>query len=372
MKFTFVIVAVILIGVLGFVIDAQSRTPVIRPESQPGGCTIFAAGRVEGATQEIELRFQLSGRIEELLVEEGQLVQKGEVLLRLIDAQYRHEAALAAADVKLAEAQLERLINGARPQERAVAAALYRAKLAELELAKLSWKRTDKLRADRTVTQQKVDNDRIRVATLMGEVEAARARMELLEAPARLDEIHMDEARVLAAKARLELANVRLERTRLRAPCRGRILEIDVETGELTGPESLDPAIVLADTSSFRVRAFVEELDAPRVQVGMKAKIVADGLPGQELEGHVTRSSLRMGHKEIWTDQPNERFDTKTREVWIEIKESQSLVVGLPVDVMIDPDPIAPIATEPVRSEGMKPDGSSSSEPETIAQLQPT
>jgi len=158
-----------------------------------------------------------------------------------------------------------------------------------------------------------------------------------MEAPAREDEVLMAKARIEAAKANLELAKMRLERTELRAPCRGQILKVDVEIGELTGPESRKAAMIMADTTQYHVRAFIEEMDAPRVKVGMIADIVADGLPGEKLKGRVTRLSPRMGTKHLWSDRPTERYDTKTREMWIQLEEKKSMVVGLRVDVMIDP-----------------------------------
>jgi hypothetical protein len=84
------------------------------------------------------------------------------------------------------------------------------------------------------------------------------------------------------------------------------------------------------------VRAFVEELDAPRVALGMKAVVVADGLPDQQLLGQISKLSPRMTAKQIWSDDPAERYDTKAREVWIDLKTSSPLVVGLRVDVRID------------------------------------
>ena len=209
-------------------------------------------------------------------------------------------------------------------------------------MAELSWQRTSKLRRVNAVTQEEADRDRIAVATLQGEVAAAKARLDLLQAPARADEVRMEQARVQAAKARLELAQVQLERTKLRAPCGAQVLKIDAEVGELTGPDSAEPVAILADTSTIRVRAFVEEMDAPRVQVGMPATVVTDGLPGVEFKGRVYRVSPRMSRKELWSDHPAERYDTKTRELWIELEQAQGLVVGLRVDVVIDTRPATP------------------------------
>jgi len=379
-KYLLLALGVVLVAALGLTIDVRSRTPIRRDEDRRGQENVISAtGCIEGAAPEAALRPQLSGRIAEVLVHEGQMVAAGEVLLRLDDAEYRQEVALAAADVNVAEAQLQRLLSGAHPQERSEATALYEAKKSESDGAERTYKRLSELRQSRAISEQEADNQRARVAALRAEVEAAKAHLDLLQSPAREDEVAIARARIEAAKARLDLAQVQLDRTQLRAPSGGQILKRGVEPGELAGPNSTSPAIVLADISRYFVRAFVEELDAPRVQVGMLAKIAADGLPGQELKGRVTRLSPRMGHKELHSDQPAERFDTKTRDVWIELEPGPPLVVGLRVDVTIDADCrtpkdaqchtsedaqcSTPEAAEPTQSEKDKPDSQPAAEP---------
>ena len=191
------------------------------------------------------------------------MVKADDVLLAIDDQQYRHEEALAAAKLRLAEAEFDRIVNGARSQQRTEAAALLRAKQAELERAELAWKRIDGLREAKAVSQQEADNQRTLVSSLAAEVEAALARRDLAEAPARDDEMAMARARIEAAKAQWELAKVQLDRTRLRAPIAGQILAVDTRVGELAGPDSPKPVVTMADTTTLRVRAFVEELDAP-------------------------------------------------------------------------------------------------------------
>jgi len=338
---------------LGLIIDAQSRTSVKRSPTQPQQYMIYAQGRIEGSTPEIELRPQLAGRITRVYVEEGQLVEAGNVLLTLDDRQYRCEVALGAAELKLAKARLDRLLNGAHPQQRTEARALYHAKLAELERARLSWQRIKNLREARAVSQQEADNQRALLDALTAEVAAARARLGRLEASARADEVQMEKARVQAANAQVELAKVRQDQTILRAPCRGQILKVDCRAGELTGPGAAEPAVVMADTARYYVRAFIEEMDAPRVKLGMTATITADGLPGPGLKGRVIRLSPRMGRKELWSNYPTERHDTKTREIWIELENGESLLLGLRVDVVIDPKSSTPVTAESPTTESI-------------------
>ena len=335
-RFLLLVTALGLVGVLGFVIDVHSRTEVNYPEYPTTPQAVYALGRVEGLTPEIDLRAQVIGRVDQLLVEEGQRVETGTVLLRFDDEQLRCEVARAEAELDLAQAQLENLLAGARPQQRSEAAAKHRAKLAELEQAELTWKRFSGLLDASAVSRQEADKHRTAVAALTAEAEAAKAQWELIQAPPREDEVHMQKARIQAAKAHLGLARAQLDRTSLRAPVGGQVLKINVHLGELTGPNSGEPAVVLADTKSFRVRAFVEELDAPRIRVGMTATVTADGLPGGEFSGRVVRLSPYMSRKVLWSDHPAERYDTKTREVWIDLAEGQGMIVGLRVDVMID------------------------------------
>ena len=300
---------------------------------------IYATGIVEGATQDIELRFEQPGRVREILVTESQWVNGGDVLVRLDSERQQQEVALAWSRLELAKAELERVRNGARAEEREEAAALSRVAEARMAQAVRNLQLNQQLRLQRAVTQQETDDQQSLVDTSRSELEAAQARLKKLEAPARLDEVHAAEARVAGAEAELSLAKIGLSKTELRAPCRGRVLDINGKPGELSGPEAPEPIAVLSDTSTGRVRAYVEELDAPRVQLGMVARITTDGRPNASLAGRVVSISPRMVKKSMSTDRPNELYDTKVREVLVELEPVKSVIVGLRVDVEFEVNP---------------------------------
>jgi multidrug efflux pump subunit AcrA (membrane-fusion protein) len=100
----------------------------------------------------------------------------------------------------------------------------------------------------------------------------------------------------------------------------------------LLHPEAETASIVLVDVSQLRVRAFVEEIDAPRLRTGMPATVTSDGLPGQVYEGTVSVVSPRMTAKHTFSGAANEVYDTMVREVLVEVPNAPKLI-GLRVDV---------------------------------------
>jgi HlyD family secretion protein len=297
---------------------------------------IYASGIVEGRTEEVHLRPEQVGRVTQVLVAPGKCVEAGDVLVRLDDDRQRQEVALAKANVEFAIAELERLNNGARAVEREEAHALHRAAKSRLDQAVRTWNRIAQLRNQQAISQQEADDQQAQVDTLRAELEAAASRVRQIEAPARADEVRSATARVKAAEAHLELAQIGLTKTELRAPGRGCVLDVNVEPGEFTGPDAPEPLVVLSDTTVMRVRAYVEELDAPRVQIGMQAQVTADGIPNTTFTGIVVSISPCMADKSVDAGRPNELYDTKVREVLLELDNATQLIVGLRVDVSFD------------------------------------
>jgi len=334
-KFMFLTIGFALIASLGLLVGAQSEPLVKHVEPPSQLTTIYAPGRFEGASPSIELRSYHRGTVEEILVRAGEKVAANQPLLTIDSASFRNDLALARAELATAQAELQKLENGAHILEQREAEALYAAKLATQRRAELNLDRVQRLRVDGAVPQKELDDQLSLVAALQAEANAAKSRMDLLLAPPREDELEIARSRVAVMAAKVSAAELQLERTVLKSPVAGQVLQINVEKGELSSPNAETPVIVMADTSKYHVRAFVEELDAPRIKIGMPAQISADGLD-QQLSGRVVRVSPHMTKKQLWSDRPTERFDTKSREVWIELSQNEPHVIGLRMDVTID------------------------------------
>ena len=345
--FSLMVIAVV-VAALGNRITAPQSVARVEQSQTAALSRIYAAGRVEGATSRIELRPPLSGRVTEVFVTEGQEVTAGQVLLSQDDRHFIHQVDLASAELAAARAELQRLLNGPTDHELGEAAAMYEAKVAELKHTQLTWDRIGQLHQASAIPAQQADDQRSHARRGSNPTwPRQRPDLDNLKTQPRADEVRLAETRVSAAQARLDWMQAELDRTQLKSPIAGQILRVDAKAGEMTGPNSPEAAIVMADLSRLTVRAYVEELDAPRIRVGMPATITADGVPGHEFPGRVVRVSPMMGPKSIRSDDPAERHDTKAREVWIDLTgPTEGLIFGLRVDVFFELEE-PPLASRP-------------------------
>lgn len=330
---------VLLVGGIAFYIDARSRPVRLpqapRPVAEP--LPVYAAGSIEGATEPIALRPEVAGQVVAVHCAPGKRVHAGDLLVELdtTELQARLAEAKAAADAALA--RLAELVNGPRPEEleaarQRVLAARARAKLYEVRYQRLLslWERNGARR-------EEVDDEQQRYLAAAAEHAAAVAEYELLQAGSRLEQRQAAEAEVAAAQARVRQLETLLAKSNVRAPVSGIVADVNCRVGEIIGPATANPPILLIDDSRSRVRAFVEEYDVPRVQPGARARIAVDGMPDQTFTGTVSEIEGVVKPKTFVTFEPGERYDTRVLEVWIDLDEPVRLPVGLRVDVTIEP-----------------------------------
>ncbi|MFL5245600.1 MAG: HlyD family secretion protein [Gemmataceae bacterium] len=296
---------------------------------------VAANGVVEGAQPEVSIRPEIAGTITNIFFRENHSVKKGDLLIELQNDSQKEQVALTKAEVTIAKATLDRLINGERPERRRAVAAIEKSKLALAEQAKADYDRGKRL-GNGQISKEQLDADYFKMLRAQAEYDSAKAEKELVEAPAQVDEVNAAKGRVESAQAKLRLAESELAKTRLVAPCNGTVLQVYAEPGEMAGPTSVQPVLIMADLSKRRIRAFVEELDASRVKTGQRVTIDADALPGRELTGVVAITVPRMGKRSLQSDAPGEYKDLYYRETLIDVDGQDDLPPNLRVRVLID------------------------------------
>lgn len=252
------------------------------------------AGTVK-ACRRAKLSPQGGGQIAHLRVREGDRVQAGQVLLELWNADLAAQAQLAEEQIRTTRAH----------RGEACAAA---------EAARREAKRQQQLAAQGFISEAKVD--------------AAVSEADVREAACRAAD-----AEIAAAQARLETARASLSRTVLKAPFAGIVAEVTGEQGEYATPSPpgipTPPAVDLIDDACLYVTAPIDEVDAPRIKVGLPARIALDAFPGKHFAGRVKRIAPYVLEVE------KQARTVEVEVAFTEPVETRTLLVGYSADAEI-------------------------------------
>jgi HlyD family secretion protein len=320
------------------------ETPKAAPAPQRPAWAASAPGRVEPAGGEIRMSAQVPGRVTEVLVGVNDKVTAGDLLIRLADEDLAARANAARAEVAVRKRDRDNETVGRAAQDRRSA----EDKVADGE-QKLSFAREDldralKLKRDAAGAATEIDRSRDAVAKAGDQLEQARTNLRKVmsndaPAPTRL------EAALAAARAELSLAEAALERTRIRAPSNGAILQINAKVGETVAPSPENLLVVLGDVTSLRVRAEFEERDIGKVRVGQGAVVRSDAFPGKDFEGSVSSLARSLGPSKLGQRGPRRPTDIDVLEVFIDLTGQPPLLPGMRVDVFLKADASQPSAT---------------------------
>jgi HlyD family secretion protein len=349
---TLIIVIIVVVGAfLGFRTFRENQNQQIqagletfKAERGKLTATIGASGSVE-TNQSDTIAFQTTGIVKTVFVEQGDEVQKGQVLADLepgslstqlilaradlasarkaLDALYDTDQARADAQLKVANAQnaLEDAEykwyvqqEGNRASGETIAAAQANLVLAQNEVdkaqheySKYSGRPEDDpvralARSNLAAARQKRDSilrnlnwylgypSETDQAILDAELEVARTNLQDAEKELEKIESGPDPEDIAAAEARIDAAEANLALSEIRAPFNGTITAVDIKPGDSVTPNQ--PVLELADLSRLFVAADVSEVDVNRIEAGQEVQVTFDADLGQEYEGEVVRVGL--------------------------------------------------------------------------------
>ena len=232
---------------------AEARVQVV--EKRDLTATVTASGNVR-ARRKVDISSDISARVAELLIDEGEDVEEGQVLLRLDPSRYEAAVNRSLANLKQSQAQVAQSRANFVRAER------------EAERKALLWERDSLL-----VSRQEVENAQTDLDVQSSLLEAA-------------------DFGVGQAQAALDEAEDQLSKTVIKAPISGRITRLNIEEGEtvivgtMNNPGSL--VLTVSDLSVMEVVLEVDETDVPEISLGDSAKVDLDAFPDLEFTGAVT------------------------------------------------------------------------------------
>ena len=233
---------------------------------------------------------EVVGKIVEVAVQEGDMVQAGDLLFRIDPEPYRLQIAEADAAMATAQANLTALSNAPELTGVDIAAAREDIAFAQatLERQEALWRSGFTTKADYEAAEHSVAQAREELRQAQARQQEARAR--LAEGPA----VPGENPQIAAARARRAEAELALRRTEIRAPISGRVAQADrLQLGQ-QAVTSLPMLTIVADTSSY-VEANFKETDLDEMRPGQPAEIRFDAYPGLVLKGHVASIGAGTG-----------------------------------------------------------------------------
>ena len=245
--------------------ELEIQVEAASPEQRDIIRTVQAPGEVE-AFAEVDISSELVAKILEMPVEEGDRVQKGDLLCRLDDADYQARVRSGEANV----AKLEALIMQAE---------------ADLDKAERDWERQKRL-------------SEVNATSVL---ELADYRTVLIRAQAGLETRKQE---LVQAEAALQSAREDLAKTVITAPMSGVVSQLFADQGEVVVTGTMNPGtriMVISDLSKTQVRCRVDETDAPLVAPGQTTRIYLQSDTRKSIPGEVLRVATK-GTKQLGRD----------------------------------------------------------------------
>lgn len=345
------------------------------------------AQRVSGFVEadEIRLGSRVGGRVSEVLVDEGQRVDRGQELVRLEPYDLVQQEQMAAGELAARQAELDKLKAGLRPEEIRQAAARYEqlsaallllrngarqeeidaargrkdAADAEFVLAEQNFGRISQLVRNNSASQQEYDAAEQRLKTARAAVNVRRNELGLLESGTRPEEIAQAEAKLAEAKAAWDLAQAGYRREDVQqaqaardsaeasllavrqqlkelvivSPAEGTVEALELQPGDLVPPGG--PVMSILQHGKLWVRTYLPETHL-NVQLGDRLPVTVDGFSGEQFAGEVSFIARQAEFTPANVQTPDERSKQVFRMKVTLIDGLDRLRPGMGADVWLD------------------------------------
>jgi len=281
--------------------------------------------------RDVNLAFRVAGRVQRVLVDEGDKVQPGQLLAEIDPAPIEREVAQGEANVASLGARLALMRAGNRKEDIAQAAALVEQRKATLVNAQRTWEREVLLDKTGASTREHLEQARAARDEAQALLAAGEQAYQEMKIGFRKEEIAEAAANFERAKADLAQARLRLEDTHLVAPSSGVVMTRAVEPGAMVATSST--VLTISLVQPVWVRAYVKETDLASARPGTNVKVYADSLPGRTFTGQIGFVSPAAEFTPKNVETPDLRTDLVYRLRIVVDDPKGELRQGMPVTV---------------------------------------
>jgi HlyD family secretion protein len=271
----------------------------------------YIQGEIEAA--ESDLSAKVAGRVASLAVEEGQKVQRGQVLAVLESREIEAKLRQAKAAQQAADARKEKADSGAREEEIRQAYHLWQRAQDGASLAEKTFQRIERLFADGVVPAQRRDETESQWQAAKAQAEAAKAAYDMTKSGARREDRDAADALVRQAAGMVSEVGAFLDETRLRAAIDGEVREVIVRRGEMVAPGY--PIIRLVNLKDIWATFNIREDQLSAIRMGDRLTVTVPALGNRRIVLQVTFIAP-LGDFATWrATSASGDFDVKTFQI---------------------------------------------------------
>jgi HlyD family secretion protein len=274
-------------GVGAWQIDKWKSRPPEVPFGHVVRETISSEVPTNGKVEPVESAIahaERSGAVEEILIQLGQHVAKGDELLKLDASDAVAEREAAESRIAQIRTQLEVISNGGSSADRARIDSDLATAQVSLDHARTDYQDAQRRQAEQIATKAEVAVRKQKVDDLEVQIKGLKEQKSALVAPT---DRASAEARLRDAQATLKLADVKLSQSVVRAPIDGEVYQFDLKRGSYLNAG--DTVAMIGRLDRVNVKVYVDERDLGRVMKGMPVRITWDALSGREWKGVVNK-----------------------------------------------------------------------------------
>lgn len=252
---------------------------------------VAETGTIEPLTK-VEIKSRVAGQVAELLVDVGDRVKKGQLLIQLDRTDMERDRARAEADRDIAKARLMMLEAGARPEEIQEAEAQLEQAASAFQRAEIEYQRSQAALTTQTITRRDAEVARSDFETTRAQLSAAKARLARLRAGARPEEIREARAQLAKAEVALKAAEDQLSYASIRSPMAGTVIRRGIEVGEMVSPGVSATAqgtsmLTVADLDRLILKSSLNQIDIGKVKKDLEVEVRVDSAPGRVFLGRI-------------------------------------------------------------------------------------
>ncbi|QJB37695.1 efflux RND transporter periplasmic adaptor subunit [Chitinophaga oryzae] len=237
----------------------------------------------------VDVAAEFPGRLDSLLVQQGDTVKKGQLLgvLRSTEINAIRNQALAA--IEAAQSQLQLLEKGARPEAIKAADNLYNITQEQYRLMQKTYQRMENLFNDEVISGQEKDLVYFKLQAAKKEMETAKLNMDMLKQGTRPEMLQAASAILKQAQEGYNLTKALSDNTYLHAPSDGIISSMVIEEGEIVSIGY--PLMTLQKPNTYHVRFNIRQDEMNRLPVGAKARLEVPGCSPEKFEAVVYKTA---------------------------------------------------------------------------------